>query len=321
MAWRVAFAGTPAFAVAVLRRLLDSPHEVASVFTQPDRPAKRGRRPQPSPVRTVAETAGLPVHVPTRFGATELAALADCDCLLVAAYGLLLPPAVLGAPRLGCINVHASLLPRWRGAAPVEHAILAGDAETGVSIMRMDAGLDTGPVYRRARLPLGPGATGEATTAALAALGGETLLEVLAALPGLEPSPQDDRAATHAPKLAPAASLIDWRQSAAQVDRQVRALVGRAPAVTTADGGHVRLRVLAARPAESSGADAPGVLRRAPAGWQVVCGDGALRLLTVQLNRGRGTPQPIDSAVNGYPKILFDGAVLGGERAPGNGRG
>ena len=316
MAWRVAFAGTPAFAVAVLQRLLDSPHQVACVFTQPDRPAKRGRRPQPGPVRTVAEAAGLPVHVPTRFGAAELAALADCDCLLVAAYGLLLPPAVLGAPRLGCLNVHASLLPRWRGAAPVEHAILAGDAETGVSIMRMDAGLDTGPVYRQARLPLGPVATGEETTAALAALGGETLLEVLAALPGLEPSPQDEQAATYAPKLAPAASLIDWRQSAAQVDRQVRAFFGRAPAYTIAGDGQVRLRVLAARPADSSGADAPGVLRRAPAGWQVACGDGALRLLTVQLNRGRGTPLGIDNAVNGYPKILFDGAVLGGERGP-----
>ena len=319
MAWRVAFAGTPAFAVEVLQRLLDSPHEVACVFTQPDRPARRGRRPQPSPVRTVAETAGLPVHGPTRFGAIELAALADCHCLLVAAYGLVLPPAVLGVPRLGCINVHASLLPRWRGAAPVEHAILAGDAETGVSIMHMEAGLDTGPVYRQARLPLGPDATGEETTAALAVLGGETLLAVLAALPGLEPLPQDDQAATYAPKLAPAASLIDWRQSAAQVDRQVRALLGRAPAYTMAGDGQVRLRVLAARPAESHGADAAGVLRRAPAGWQVACGDGALRLLTVQLNRGRGTPQPIDSAVNGYPKILFDGAVLGGERVPGTG--
>lgn len=314
MAWRVAFAGTPAFAVAVLRRLLASPHEVAHVFTQPDRAAKRGRRLQRSPVRVLAEAAGLPVHVPTRFGAAELAALADCDCLLVAAYGLLLPPAVLAAPRLGCLNVHASLLPRWRGAAPVEHAILAGDAETGVSIMRMDAGLDTGPVYRRERLSLASTATGEATTAALATLGGEALLEVLAKLTGLEPVRQDDRAATYAPKLAPAASTIDWRQSATFVDRQVRALLGRAPAVTIV-GGQVRLRVLTARPAKSDSTYAPGVLRRRPAGWQVACGGGALQLLTVQLNRGRGTPQSIDSAVNGYPQLLFDGAVLGKDAA------
>ena len=309
MAWRVAFAGTPAFAVAVLQRLLPSPHEVAHVFTQPDRAARRGRRSQPSPVRVLAEAAGLPVHVPTRFGTAEVAALADCDCLLVAAYGLLLPPVVLAAPRLGCLNVHASLLPRWRGAAPVEHAILAGDAETGVSIMRMDAGLDTGPVYRRKRLPLASTATGEATTTALATLGGETLLEVLAQLPGIEPVPQDNRAATYAPKLAPAASFIDWRRSATFVDRQVRALLGRAPAVTTI--GQVRLRILAARPAQANGADAPGVLRRRSTGWQVACGEGALQLLTVQLNRGRGTPQSIDSAVNGYPQLLFDGAVLG----------
>lgn len=309
MAWRVAFAGTPAFAVAVLQRLLASPHEVACVFTQPDRAAKRGRRSQPSPVRVLAEAAGLPVHVPTRFGVAEVAALADCDCLLVAAYGLLLPPAVLAVPRLGCLNVHASLLPRWRGAAPVEHAILAGDAETGVSIMRMDAGLDTGPVYRRERLPLASAATGEATTEALAALGGETLLEVLAQLPGIEPVPQDDRTATYAPKLAPAASFIDWRQSATFVERQVRALLGRAPAVTTI--GQLRLRILAARPAQANGADAPGVLRRRSTGWQVACGGGALQLLTVQLNRGRGTPQSIASAVNGYPQLLFDGAVLG----------
>ena len=311
MAWRVAFAGTPAFAVAVLQRLLASPHEVACVFTQPDRAAKRGRRSQPSPVRVLAEAAGLPVHVPTRFGVAEVAALADCDCLLVAAYGLLLPPPVLAVPRLGCLNVHASLLPRWRGAAPVEHAILAGDAETGVSIMRIDAGLDTGPVYRRERLPLASAATGEATTEALAALGGETLLEVLAQLPGIEPVPQDNRAATYAPKLAPAASFIDWRQSAAFVDRQVRALLGRAPAVTTIADGQVRLRILAARPAQANGADAPGVLRRRSTGWQVACGEGALQLLTVQLNRGRGTPQSIASAANGYPKLLFDGAVLG----------
>lgn len=316
MAWRVAFAGTPPFAAAVLQRLLDAPHPVVRVFTQPDRPAKRGRRPLPSAVRTLAGAAGLEVHTPQRLGNAEATLLADCDYLLVAAYGLLLPPAVLAAPRHGCLNVHASLLPRWRGAAPVEHAILAGDAETGVSIMRMDAGLDTGPVYLRRSLPLTASDTGASVSAALARLGGEALLATLDALPALKAEPQDQRTVTVAPKLTAAASRIDWHTSAVQIDRQVRAFVGRAPAYTTVkagDGGHVRLRVLAAQPiAEAAGErDPPGTLRRSAAGWQVACGEGSLRLQEVQLSRGKGTPQSVQSAVNGYPSILFDGAVFG----------
>lgn len=283
------------------------------VFTQPDRPAKRGRRPRPSAVRVLADSASLEVLVPPRMGQREAAALADCDWLLVAAYGLLLPPAVLAAPRLGCVNVHASLLPRWRGAAPVEHAILAGDAETGVSIMRMDAGLDTGPVYLRRAVPLASEATGRSVSACLAALGAESLLEVLAALPDLEPAAQDEHAATYAPKLTAAASLIDWRQSAEQVDRQVRALVGRTPAYTTVGEEAVRLRILSAAPAPGGahGIAPPGTLRGTPAGWLAHCGVGALGLRQVQLSRGKGTPQAMESAANGYPGLLFDGAVLG----------
>lgn len=312
MAWRLAFAGTPAFAATILRRLLGSPHRVLRAYTQPDRPAKRGRRPQPSAVRVLAESAGLEVQAPRCLGPEHAAALAGCDWLLVAAYGVLLPPAVLAAPRYGCVNVHASLLPRWRGAAPVEHAILAGDAETGVSIMRMDAGLDTGPVYLRRALPLTRAATGESVARSLAALGAEALLDVLAAAPGMDPVPQEDAAASYAPKLTAAASLIDWRRSAVAVERQVRALVGRSPAYTTVGDGGVRLRILAAEPvaADASGA-APGTLRRTPSGWRVDCGSGALGLRRVQLNRGKGTPQAFESAVNGYPSILFDGAALG----------
>ena len=316
MAWRLAFAGTPPFAATILQRLLGSKHRLAYVYTQPDRPAKRGRRPRPSAVRAAAESAGVEVRMPSLLGGREAAALADCDWLLVAAYGLLLPPAVLAAPRYGCVNVHASLLPRWRGAAPVEHAILAGDAETGVSIMRMDAGLDTGPVYLRRAVPLAPTATGAAVARSLAALGAQTLIEALAALPDLEPAPQDHQAATYAPKLTAAASLIDWHRSVEQIDRQVRALVGRAPAYTTVGDGAVRLRILAAEPAPAGvGGTGPGTLRRTPAGWQVRCGDGALGLRQVQLSRGRGTPQTIESAANGYPGHLFDGAVLGREGA------
>lgn len=313
MAWRLAFAGTPAFAATILQRLLASEHQLLRVVTQPDRPAKRGRRPQPSAVRVLAESAGLEVLAPLRMGREEAGALVDCDWLLVAAYGLLLPPVVLAAPRYGCVNVHASLLPRWRGAAPVEHAILAGDAEIGVSIMRMDAGLDTGPVYLRRALPLAPDATGRSVGPRLAVLGAEALLEVLAALPCLEPVPQDDRAATYAPKLTAAASAIDWRQPAERIARQVRAMVARAPAYTTVGAGTVRLRILAAAPVpgDAAGPASPGVLRRTPGGWLAHCGAGALGLRQVQLDRGRGTPQTIESAANGYPGLLFDGAVLG----------
>ena len=267
-------------------------------------------------MRTLADAAGLEVHTPQRLADAEAALLADCDYLLVAAYGLLLPPAVLAAPRHGCVNVHASLLPRWRGAAPVEHAILAGDAETGVSIMRMDAGLDTGPVYLRRSLPLTASDTGASVSAALATLGGEALLATLDALPALEAEPQDQHAATLAPKLTAAASRIDWHEGAGQIDRQVRAFVGRAPAYTTVkvgDGTHVRLRVLAALPIAGATAecDPPGTLQRSATGWQVACGEGSLRLQEVQLSRGKGTPQSIQSAVNGYPSILFDGATFG----------
>ena len=158
--WRIAFAGAPAFGATILKGVIDSPHRVEQVYTQPDRRAGRGRKLTASPVRTLAEAAGIAVHTPTRLAGKEQLALAAIDVFVVAAYGLLLPPAILNAPKLGCLNVHASLLPRWRGAAPVERAIMAGDSETGVSIMRMDAGLDTGPVYCRHAMTLGASANG-----------------------------------------------------------------------------------------------------------------------------------------------------------------
>ena len=304
----MAFAGAPEFAAIVLRRLLASKHHVDMVYTQPDRPAGRGRRLMPSAVRATAEAAGIAVRTPTSLKG-EATTLAEFDWLVVAAYGLLLPPKILAAPTHHCLNVHASLLPRWRGAAPIERAIMAGDAETGVSIMRMDAGLDTGPVYHRRTLPLDTQATGGTASAALAELGAQALLETLDELPELAPTPQDHHAATYAKKIEDADAAIDWHQSATTIDRQVRALHGRMAAYTQV--GDARLRILQSRPLQEAASAPPGTLAHHGKRWRVACGEGMLELETVQLNRGKGTPQPIQNIANGYRELLFDGSRLG----------
>ena len=225
----ITFAGTPAFAADILKSLMAAGHAPRLVLTQPDRRAGRGRKPAPSAVRRVAAAASLPVATP--IGAGEIVsalARAGADVLVVAAYGLLLPPQALEHPRLGCINVHASLLPRWRGAAPIERAMIAGDGATGVSIMRMDEGLDTGPVYSQARVPIYSGATGQTLEKTLARLGADLLLDVLPHLERLTPQPQHGPA-TYARKLASRDSAADWRQPAAELDRRIRALAHRAP--------------------------------------------------------------------------------------------
>ena len=305
MGWRLAFAGTPLFAATILRRLLDSPHRVALAYTQPDRPAGRGRKLSASPVRQVAEAADVEVRTPTRLTG-EAETLKGVDALVVASYGLLLPNAILDAPQHGCLNVHPSLLPRWRGAAPVERAIMAGDAQTGVSIMRVTATLDAGPVYRQRALPINESATGPRVTAALAELGTEILLEVLAALPDLPAEEQNDDLATYAHKLTAEDARIDWQRPAAHIARQVRALSGRLAAYATL-GDDVRLRILAARAVPTGVNARPGVLLRHGKQWRVACGEGELELETVQLNRGKGTPLAMQSAVNGHPALLHEG--------------
>lgn len=309
-AWRLGFAGSPDFAATVLRALATSTHEVAIAFTQPDRRAGRGRKLTPCPARRQAEALGIPVRTPSSLDA-ELDTLAELDCLVVAAYGLLLSPAALAAPKHGCINVHASLLPRWRGAAPVERAIMAGDSVTGVSIMQMDARLDTGPVYTRRELGIND-AGGEDMTAALAELGAEALLGTLATLPGSAPSPQCDRDATLAPKLTPTDAIIDWRRDAESISRQVQALTGRMPAFATQSDarGGLRMRILAARPRSGTGEGTPGTLVQRNDSWRIICAGGELELITVQLNRGKGTPLPIADAVRGYPFIFCAGATF-----------
>ena len=297
------FAGTPDFAVRILRALLDSPHRVSAVFTQPDRPAGRRRRLTPSPTRRFAEAHAVPVYTPERIG-EELPRLASLDVLVVAAYGLILPPTVLEAPARDCINVHASLLPRWRGAAPVERAIMAGDTTTGISIMRIDTGLDSGPVFARRSTPIGADETGAALTERLADLGAQTLLECLDRLDEIEPTPQDDAQATRAPKLTARDAIIDWTRPAADIALQVRALSGRRSAFATRDGE--RIGILAAR-ATDADASTPGRLERTAAGFTVACGAGALLLDTVQLSRGKGRPMVAQAAANGFPELFAAG--------------
>ena len=254
---RAAFAGTPEFALPALAALR-AHHQVVGVLTQPDRPSGRGRRLSASAVKNAALSAHLPLaQPPTLSDAAALAVLEGWqpDVLVVVAYGLLLPRAVLALPRYGCINIHASLLPRWRGAAPVQRAILAGDRDTGVSIMQMDAGLDTGPVLLERRIAIRPDQTGGSLHDALAALGAEALLEALDGLAAgtLRARPQPQQGATYAQKISKAEARIDWTRSADEIERQIRAFNPSPVAETRLEGE--QLRVLAARAVPADAAD------------------------------------------------------------------
>lgn len=224
---RVIFMGTPAFAVPVLDALIDAGHEIAAVYCQPPRPAGRGQKPRPSPVEARAEALCLPLRMPLSLKeAAEQQAFAalGADVAVVVAYGLILPQAVLDAPRLGCLNIHASLLPRWRGAAPIHRAILAGDAETGVAIMRMEAGLDTGPVLLREAVMIGAQETTGALHDRLSGLGARLIVEALDRLDTLRPVPQAKTGVSYAAKIDKAEARVDWRRPAVEVDRLIRGL-------------------------------------------------------------------------------------------------
>lgn len=314
---RLGFAGTPPFAATILAALLQRYRPVV-VYTQPDRPSGRGRRLLPSAVSALASTQGLPVRQPASLrGADEATALRalGLDVLVVAAYGLILPPSILQAPALGCINVHASLLPRWRGAAPIERAIMAGDEESGVCIMHMDEGLDTGPVYLCRRCPITPDTDGPSLESRLADLGAEALLTCLAQLPGLEASPQPATGVTYAAKLTDRDAKIDWERPAAEIQRQVRALCGRRPAYATS--GSTRMNVLEAELLEISADAAPGTLIVANrTGIQVACGAGVLNIRRLRLNVGKGLPLTAADAVNGYGRLLAPGVRFEGPEGP-----
>ena len=303
---RLAFMGTPDFAVPVLAALLAAGHEVACVYSQPPRPAGRGHREQPSPVQAYATGRGLPVRTPRSLkGADDQDSFRalDLDAAVVAAYGLILPQPILEAPRLGCLNVHASLLPRWRGAAPIQRALLAGDAQSGVTIMQMDKGLDTGAMLLAEAVPIAAATTASDLHDRLAGLGARLIVRALAEAEAgiLRPEPQPAEGVTYAAKLEKDEGRIDWTQPAAVIERKVRAL-NPWPGVWCEVAGE-RLKVLAASPA--AGQAAPGTVLAAP--LVVGCGQGALALERVQ--RAGKAPMTADELLRGFPIPI--GTALG----------
>lgn len=293
---RIIFMGTPGFAVPVLHALVEAGHDIVASYSQPPRPGgRRGRQLVPSPVQQAAESLGIPVLTPVSLRvAEEQARFADfgADVAVVAAYGLILPQPILDAPRLGCLNVHGSLLPRWRGAAPIQRAILAGDVVTGVGIMQMEAGLDTGPVRLEDSTPVGRKTTGELTDE-LAAMGARLMVQVLADPDRYPPRPQPQDGVTYAAKIDKAETRLDFTQSAAQLERQVRAFQPAPGAWFEVQGE--RIKVLSAEPIDAKGA-AGEVLDEH---LTIACGEGALRPLTVQ-RAGRGVSSAQD-LLRGFP--------------------
>jgi methionyl-tRNA formyltransferase len=311
-ATRILFAGTPTFAVPALSALVAAEWAVVGVYTQPDRPAGRGRKTVPGPVKQVALDAGLPVFQPPSFkdpAAVEQLASLRADLMIVAAYGLILPLAVLETPRLGCINIHASLLPRWRGAAPIQRALLAGDDATGISLMQMEQGLDTGPVLATQRTRIGPRDTGGSLHDRLAAIGAKLLLDSLPEIISqrLTPEAQDAAAATYATKLDKREAEIDWRDSADAIDRRVRAFDPWPVAQTRWDDAVLRIwESIPRMDAETEGAVPGTVLGSGPDGIDVATGAGVLRVTRLQAPGKR----PIAAADFAHSRRI-DGTVLG----------
>jgi methionyl-tRNA formyltransferase len=305
---RLAFAGTPAFAESALRALLEAGHEIALVLTQPDRPAGRGLTPRPSAVKALALERGLPLAQPGTLKSNlvvEAFRATQARVMAVAAYGLILPPALLELFEFGCINIHASLLPRWRGAAPIQRALLAGDTETGISIMRMEAGLDTGPVYLRHKVQIETDDTAGSLHDKLATLGGLCIVRALAALEAgqIHAVPQSDQGVSYANKIEKHEAIIDWCHPAMLIERQVRAF-NPSPVTSTSWRGE-RLRVWRARAVQEDGT--PGRIEGTDGGILVGCGSGTL--LIQELQRAGGKPMSAADFLRGV--VLAPGEILG----------
>ena len=303
----IVFAGTPAFAEVALAALLKSQHQVLAVYTQPDRPAGRGLKLTPSPVKVLAQQHGLALHQPPSLkDPTEQATLAayQADVLVVAAYGLLLSPAVLAIPRLGCINIHPSLLPRWRGAAPIQRTLFAGDTETGVTIMKMDAGLDTGPILLTKPYAILPTDNSQTLHDKLAVIGAEALVETLDQLSELTPKAQDNAQATYAHKITKEEARLDWSKPATELAALVRAFNPWPVAFTEWEGQ--ALRVFEAEVIANDDTLPPGTLVHADRnGIDIMTGQGMLRLKTVQLPGKK--PHSVADFYNAHATNLLPG--------------
>jgi methionyl-tRNA formyltransferase len=298
---RLAFLGTPEFAVAALAELVSGGHEIACVYTQPPRPRGRGQALKPSPVHAFAQSLGLPVRTPARMrdpAEAEAFRALDLDCAVVVAFGQILPREVLEAPRFGCLNLHGSLLPRWRGAAPIQRAIMAGDEVTGVQVMRMTEGLDEGPVLLSETLRIGPLDTAGSLAERMAAVGSRLLPPALAALErgGAHETPQPTEGVTYAKKIRPQEARIDWSRPAAEIDRQIRGL-SPAPGAWFLGPGDRPLRVKALLSSDEPGVGAPGEL--IDDRLLVACGEGAVRLLQAQ--REGKAAQDAETFLRGFP--------------------
>jgi len=316
-ALKIIFAGTPDFSVAPLKKLIESEHEVVAVYTQPDRPAGRGRKLTPSPVKACALEFGIDVFQPEKLKEKEeQQPLIDlkADLMVVVAYGIILPEVILNAPRLGCINIHASLLPRWRGAAPIQRAILAGDKETGITIMQMDVGLDTGDMLLKTRCDIEADDTGSSLHDRLSIMGADALMETLPGLinKSIKPEKQDDSLANYAHKLQKSEALIDWNKSAREIQLQVNAFNAWPVAQTPIEvkGKSQMLRIWRARKVEgmdySTDAQPGKVISCDRKGIDVATSDGVLRLLEIQMPGKK--PMDVQSFVNAND---ISGVILG----------
>ena len=309
---QLVFAGTPDFAATALKALLANGHQIVGVYSQPDRPSGRGRKLIPSPVKQVALENILPIYQPESLkladAQAELRALAP-DLMVVAAYGLILPRAVLDIPRYGCLNIHASLLPRWRGAAPIQRAIAAGDAESGITIMQMAEGLDTGDILYKSATAIEPTDTGGSLHDRLAVMGGEAIVDAIKQLEAgtLTPEPQDDLQACYAHKLNKNDGHIDWTGAAVSIDRQIRAFNPYPGSYTDFDKERIRIHEATVLPVATG--QKPGtVLARARTGIDIACGEGALRIERLQLAGSR--PQSVADLINGGKALLLPGQEL-----------
>jgi len=309
---RLCFAGTPDFSAAHLSALIAAGHTIDAVYTQPDRPSGRGKKLQPSPVKAVAMAAGLEIRQPASLKTVEaqqeLAAIAP-DLLVVVAYGLILPQAVLELPKLGCINVHASLLPRWRGAAPIERALLSGDAVSGVTIMKMDAGLDTGDMLYKQQVAIDPEDDRISLTDKICEAGKLALLHTLSHFPELssQAQRQNDSLSTYADKLEKSESLLRWQEPAEKLHRIIRAGLGRAPAFSFINGA--RLQLLEASVAQTESQKTPGtILEISRQGMLIACGEACLLVTRIALPGKK--PWTITDLLNSGTDLLQAGAIL-----------